>query len=103
MRRNALLKKSVVSSLLIFIFCSNSYADCPIFTGGTLDTVERVVDGDTLHLATGVKVRLAGINTMELGFNERPDNAKAMDAKYLLERIISANGYSVRLEPAFLL
>lgn len=100
MRRNALLKKSLASSLLIIIVYSNSYADCPTFTGGTLDTVTRVVDGDTLHLATGVKVRLAGINTMELGYDERPDDAKAMGAKHLLERIISANGHQVRLEPA---
>ena len=55
--------------------------------GETVD-VRRVVDGDSLQLADGRKVRLVGINAPELGWGERPDQPLARDAQIALEQLI---------------
>lgn len=59
--------------------------------------VERVIDGDTIELAGGQRVRLIGINTPELARRERPaqDGGEAA-ADYLRQRL---EGQRIRLEP----
>lgn len=47
--------------------------------------VETVVDGDTLHLVGGEKLRLVGINTPELGRDGRPDEPLARAARKSLQ------------------
>ena len=47
--------------------------------------VEYVVDGDTLHLAGGEKLRLVGVNTPELGRDGRPDEPLARAARKSLQ------------------
>ena len=46
--------------------------------------VEQVVDGDTLHLAGGDRLRLVGVNTPELGRDGRPDEPLALAARSAL-------------------
>jgi endonuclease YncB( thermonuclease family) len=52
--------------------------------------VEYVVDGDTLHLAGGEKLRLVGINTPELGRNGRPDEPLARAARKSLQAQVAS-------------
>ena len=87
-----------IGLLLTLAVYSYTYADCPLLTYGTLETVARVVDGDTLHLTNGTKVRLAGINTPEISRGSQPDEPNAMNAKDLLERILTLHGNEIRLE-----
>lgn len=61
--------------------------------------VERVIDGDTLHLADGVRVRLIGLNAPELGYRERPSQPFAQKARQALEALVRADGLRVRLVP----
>lgn len=57
--------------------------------------VRWVVDGDTLQLADGRKIRLIGINAPELGRDGRPDQPLAQAAKKALQTFLG-NG-SARL------
>lgn len=58
--------------------------------------VRYVVDGDTLILASGQRLRLSGINTPELGHDGRPDQPGAVTAwRWLRDHIAKQ---SVRLE-----
>jgi micrococcal nuclease len=43
------------------------------------EIVDRVIDGDTIVLQGGEKVRLDGINTPEIGPNEEPGGAEAKE------------------------
>lgn len=53
--------------------------------------VKYVVDGDTLHLAGGEKLRLVGVNTPELGRDGHPDEPLARAARQSLQAEV-ANG-----------
>lgn len=75
-------------------------AVCPVYTTGKLETVTTVVDGDTLTLATGVKVRLAGIDTAELGHGLGPDAPGAQSGKQLLKQLMDGSSNQIRLETA---
>jgi micrococcal nuclease len=69
---------------------------------GTLDepfidaVVERVVDGDTVVLANGQRIRLLGIDTPETKHPDRPVEAGGAEATLLLRQL--AEGQPVRLE-----
>jgi len=58
--------------------------------------VTRVVDGDTVHLDTGERVRLVGIDTPELEKEGRPAEFLAHKAKAELARM--TQGKKIRLE-----
>jgi endonuclease YncB( thermonuclease family) len=77
-----------------------SQAACPRFTQGEIQTVKRVFDGDTFVLTDDTKVRLAGIDTPELGHGRRADDPGAKAATSLLKSILAADGMQVRLELA---
>jgi endonuclease YncB( thermonuclease family) len=88
----------IVSYLLLFSnFC---YAECSIFTEGSLQEVAKIVDGDTIHLVNGTKVRFASINATEIGYSHKPNEVQALNAKQLLTNIISISNNKVRLQPA---
>jgi endonuclease YncB( thermonuclease family) len=62
-------------------------------------TVERVIDGDTLLLRSGEKLRLIGINTPELGHWGKPGQAGAQAAKSLLQRLVRESGGKLAVCP----
>ncbi|MES9852762.1 MAG: thermonuclease family protein [Candidatus Thiodiazotropha sp. L084R] len=66
---------------------------------GTLHEVSRVVDGDTLILKSGEKVRLIGINTPELGHWGKSEQPGAQASKTFLQGLISLNRGEVRVCP----
>ena len=53
--------------------------------------VERVVDGDTLHLDGGDSVRLIGVNTPEIGRDGRADEPLARDAQKALAGMLGSS------------
>ncbi len=53
-------------------FAAGSQALCPAPRYDGRGTVRHVFDGDTLELSDGRRVRLLGINTPELGHDDRP-------------------------------
>ncbi|MET0067029.1 MAG: thermonuclease family protein [Candidatus Thiodiazotropha sp.] len=64
-----------------------------------LQGVQRVVDGDTLVLENGEKIRLIGINTPELGHRGNPDQPGAVAARDALDRLVQASGGRLRVCP----
>src|SRR5438552_3085981 len=60
-----------------------------------LTTVERVVDGDTLIIAGGQRVRLLGINTPELARDGRPAEPWALEARDFLNHAVSGREISL--------
>jgi len=53
-----------------------------------VERVAAVIDGDTLRLADGAKVRLIGINTPELGHDGAPDQPLADEARDALAALL---------------
>lgn len=59
--------------------------------------VRRVIDGDTLRLADGARLRLQGIDAPELGRDGAPSEPFARKATEFAERFVESAGMRVRL------
>lgn len=86
------LKACKVNTLRAFVFsalcisASNvTGAECPTLSIDQQVTVSRVVDGDTLRLRDGRRLRLPNINTPEIGRDGRADQPLAQAAKQAVE------------------
>lgn len=64
--------------------------------------VARVIDGDTVVLTTGQRVRLVGINAPEVAVAGKPGQSGGQGAKTRLEELVKPGGLSMEgaLEPA---
>jgi len=60
-------------------------------------TVEKVVDGDTVRLENGKRVRLLGINTPERTYDDQPADPFSLEATLLLQELVE--GQEVLLTP----
>lgn len=69
---------------------------CPADQRGERAVSAEVIDGDTLALADGRRVRLLGINTPEIGRDGKPSEPLAEDARSLL-RDLAGPGTDLRL------
>ena len=65
------------------------WANCPPIGELQSAEVSKVVDGDTVWLVDGRKVRLVGINTPELGFKGRSSEPFADSSSDALRRILA--------------
>jgi micrococcal nuclease len=68
----------------------------PLVAADESAVVARVVDGDSLLLADGRKVRLVGINAPELGSGERPDQPLARAALAALRNFLGSDRVRLR-------
>jgi micrococcal nuclease len=66
------------------------------FESGGPYHVKRVVDGDTLLLEDGTRVRLLGVNTPETKVPDKPVDPLGLEASEYMEREVQ--GQNVRLE-----
>ncbi len=91
-------KASLVGAFFVgAVWQATALALCPSPVASTSYAVERVIDGDTLRLATGRSVRLIGINAPELGRGGRAGEPYADAARRRLQALIQANGGRVVL------
>ena len=90
-------KASLVGAFFVFGGVSAAWGDCPLRPEAPVAAVARVVDGDTLHLRDGRKVRLIGLNTPELGYRGAGPQPFAEAAQRALAARIEADGGRVRL------
>lgn len=72
--------------------CAVAAADCAPPGAWQEVAVARVVDGDTLRLRDGRRVRLIGINTPELARDGRPAELLAEAARERLQQLLAASG-----------
>ncbi len=95
--RNLLSNGRLLTASVVFIFLAFILKPSPIPT--TIETpaielykVERVIDGDTIELENGQKVRYIGIDTPEVEQNECFSSEATIENKKLVE------GKMIRLE-----
>lgn len=81
------------------LWAGAAQALCPLPEAGEPIRVERVVDGDTVRLAGGRRVRLIGINAPELGGQGRAGEPYAQAARRALEVRVRESGDTLRLVP----
>ena len=65
-----------------------TYAGCQIKEPYKTVQVDYVIDGDTVVLGNGEKVRLIGIDTPEIGRNSKPSQAYALVARDFLSSLL---------------
>ncbi|MHC8337121.1 thermonuclease family protein [Pseudomonas sp. HLT2-19-2] len=96
-----LMKKASLAGAFFVsaIWLSAAQAFCPAPSGLTSVAVQRVVDGDTLHLSDGRSVRMIGLNTPELGKKGRSDEPFAVTARQRLEALVADSDGRVGLLP----
>lgn len=70
-------------------FSLYSHADCPPFAATEAVIISQIIDGDTVHLRDGRKVRLIGINSPEISRDGKPDQAFARAAKTQLQQLLA--------------
>ncbi len=69
---------------------SAAHASCEPEGPGRLVSVRHVIDGDTLVLADGARVRLIGVNSPELGYRGARDEPYAQRARqWLQQRVLN--------------
>ncbi|WP_082859161.1 thermonuclease family protein [Microbulbifer sp. Q7] len=94
-----LKKKTPWASLGVF-FCAcllllgalrpaHALADCVLGEADEIVALRKVVDGDTLRLKDGRRVRLIGVNTPELRHGKRPAQPLAEEAREFTERFLA--------------
>lgn len=100
-----LLKKaSLVGAFFMgVIWQLPALAFCPMPADGPsrvqAGTVRQVIDGDTLRLNDGSRVRLIGINAPEIGRKGRTSEPFAEAARQHLQALVKASGGQVELLP----
>ncbi|MET1081200.1 MAG: thermonuclease family protein [Pseudomonas sp.] len=90
---SVLLKKaSLVGAFFVSVVVTPAVAFCPLAVELPQVDVRRVVDGDTLVLVDGRKVRLIGLNTPELAHDGRSAEVGADAAQRRLQALVEAGG-----------
>lgn len=96
-----LMKKASLAGAFFVsaIWLGGAQASCP--SPGNLPqvAVQRVVDGDTLYLEDGRRIRMIGLNSPELGKRGRADEPFAVAARQRLEALVAANDGRVGVLP----
>jgi len=100
--QSTLLIKALIAGRLFYwlLFPLSAYATplCPPSHIDRQVQVRYVHDGDTLHLKSGEKVRLIGINTPELARKGLPAQALAVQARDRLRQLVSNSGQQLKLK-----
>lgn len=96
-----LMKKASLAGAFFVsaIWLCGAQGACP--SPGSLPqvAVQRVVDGDTLYLEDGRRIRMIGLNSPELGKRGRADEPFAVAARQRLEALVAANDGRVGVLP----
>lgn len=94
----AIKKRQVYLALFLFLYLVASHGEELCVAQGPVEKayVERVVDGDTLHLRDGRKVRLIGLDTPELDHQHGQHQAHALAARDFLRGLFGEFVYLQR-------
>lgn len=90
------LKCFFFALILIYSSSANSATHClskeqQLNSVNDWNKVSRIVDGDTIHLDDGRKIRFLGINTPEIGYKGKPSQPFAQQAKKVLQSLLQQN------------
>src|SRR5690554_1461310 len=86
-------KASLWGAFFVFwLLAPTAHAEyCSQPDAGEAVSSKRVIDGDTLDLADGRRVRLIGINAPEMGRDGQPSEPYAQAARRELQRLVSGS------------
>lgn len=90
------MKKQGVALLLLVLGLAVGLSSDVILDESQLATVDRVIDGDTIELSTGERVRYIGIDTPETVHPSKPVEYYGKEASEFNKRLVE--GKQVRLE-----
>ncbi|MCX5751918.1 MAG: thermonuclease family protein [Candidatus Saganbacteria bacterium] len=90
------MRKAFILVLLFFLFLLISFGSSYSESNQNLYTVSRVVDGDTIQLFSGEKVRYIGIDTPETKHPKKPVQYFGKEASEANKKLVG--GKQVRLE-----
>jgi micrococcal nuclease len=88
--------KSAVGALAVVACAATPHPNASLARGDEFVLVARVIDGDTLELASGVKLRLIGVDTPETVHPQKPVEAFGKEASGFTRHMVE--GKRVRLE-----
>jgi endonuclease YncB( thermonuclease family) len=95
--RGGRITQSARTAMWLCLYCLTtafpaiSGAACPEADYDETSTIKYIVDGDTVHLKDGRKVRLIGINTPEVARGTRAAEPFAAEAKNVLSALFKEN------------
>lgn len=93
-------KASLVGAFFVpAIWLTAAQAFCPAPKGLIPATVQHVVDGDTLRLKDGRRVRMIGLNAPELAGKGRSAEPFAVASRQRLQQLVAQSGGRVGLLP----
>lgn len=72
-----------------FYISNNTLASCPLAPANAESVIARVVDGDTLALDDGRRVRFSAINTPEVAYKKKPGQALGNEAKSAVTNMLN--------------
>lgn len=82
--------------LSAFFYASNAVlAACPLAPVAAEVVQARVIDGDTLALEDGRRVRFSAINTPEVAYKNKPGQAFGNEAKNALQDMLAEGGAKI--------
>ena len=96
--KKALLQSAFFIACWLTIF-SSSAATCPPLPVSDQGIIKQVIDGDTVHLTDGRKIRMLGINTPEIDHRHGNSEPFAIEArKYLLSLVPPGTRVKLQLD-----
>jgi len=101
MQRTLLIRALIAGRLFYWLLFPLALLAAPLCPPDRIDRqaqVSHVHDGDTLHLDSGEKVRLIGIDTPELARDGRPNEPLAIQARDRLRQLVAASHNQVKLK-----
>ena len=101
MNRWAFLAVGLVMGLVAGLLIPRQAPTAPALTvtDGERYFVERVVDGDTIHLKIGIRVRYIAVDTPEMGKYEKNPQPGAEEATEVNRRLVEKKWVRLKLGP----
>jgi micrococcal nuclease len=90
-RRFLVIATGFILALFNLPVYTNTNPLCPAKQVGTKVRIAHVIDGDTVVLASGDRLRLIGIDTPEISYKGNASQIRAIDARDFLKAITSSS------------
>ncbi|AOV15694.1 hypothetical protein BJI67_00215 [Acidihalobacter aeolianus] len=90
-------KRALLVGALFVCLAGNALADCGTPGVGRIWHVQKVFDGDTVLLDSGVHLRLIGLDAPEVAHREQAAQPYAEAAKSALQHLLAGQGWRLRL------
>ncbi len=91
------IRTAVLAAALLLSVPAPAAPQCPPDRIDAQARVKHVLDGDTIELDDGRRLRLIGLNTPEIGHDGAPSEPFAIEARDHLQRLLAGHGNRIAL------